>query len=56
MKKYTEQEYEKDALLAIIAANLELDATRKQQMESAYNAVNNVLKKDEEYFKKYNIN
>ena len=56
MKKYTEQEYEKDELLAIIASNLELDATRKQQMESAYRAVNDVLSKDEEFFKNITIN
>ncbi|WP_220763363.1 nucleotidyltransferase [Flavobacterium sp. UMI-01] len=55
MKKYTEQEYEKDELLAIIASNLELDATRKQQMESAYRAVNDVLSKDEEFFKNITI-
>lgn len=56
MKKYTEQEYEKDELLAIIASNLELDATRKQQMESAYRAVNDVLSRDEEFFKNITIN
>ncbi|MDQ6528931.1 nucleotidyltransferase [Flavobacterium sp. LHD-85] len=56
MKKYTEQEYKKDELLAIIAANLELDATRKQQMETAYRAVNDVLSKDEKFFKDYIIN
>ncbi|AYN04793.1 nucleotidyltransferase [Flavobacterium sp. 140616W15] len=56
MKKYTEQEYKKDELLAIIAANLELDATRKQQMESAYRAVNTVLSKDEDFFKDLTIN
>lgn len=56
MRKYTEQEYRKDELLAIIAANLELDATRKQQMESAYRAVNDVLSRDEEFFKNITIN
>lgn len=56
MRKYTEQEYQKDELLAIIASNLELDATRKQQMESAYRAVNDVLSRDEEFFKNITIN
>lgn len=56
MRKYTEQEYQKDELLAIIASNLELDATRKQQMESAYRAVNDVLLRDEEFFKNITIN
>jgi hypothetical protein len=56
MKKYTEQEYKKDELLAIIASNLELDATRKKQMETAYRAVNDVLSNDEEFFKGYTIN
>lgn len=56
MRKYTEQEYKKDELLAIIAANLELDATRKQQMESAYRAVNDVLSRDEDFFKNITIN
>lgn len=56
MKKYTEQEYQKDELLAIIAANLELDASRKLQMESAYRAVNDVLSRDEEFFKDITIN
>lgn len=56
MKKYTEQEYKKDELLAIIGSNLELDVTRKQQMESAYRAVNAVLSKDEDFFKDFTIN
>lgn len=56
MKKYTEQEYEKDELLAIIAANLELDASRKLKMETAYRAVNDVLSRDDEFFKNITIN
>ncbi|WP_130733994.1 nucleotidyltransferase [Flavobacterium sp. J27] len=55
MKRYTEKEYKKDELLAIIASNLELDATRKKQMETAYKAVNDVLSSDEEFFKGYEI-
>lgn len=53
---YTEQELQKDELLAITASNLELDATRKQKMESAYRAVNDVLSKDNEFFSDYTIN
>lgn len=56
LPKYTQQQLEKDELLAITAANLELDATRKQQMESAYRAVNDVLASDEEFFNNYTIN
>lgn len=55
MQKYTEQEYEKDELLAIIAANLELDAGRKLKMRTAYKAVNDVLSRDEEFFKNIDI-
>lgn len=54
--KYTEQELQKDELLAITASNLELDATRKQKMESAYRAVNDVLSRDAEFFSDYTIN
>lgn len=53
--KYTEQEFKKDELLAIIASNLELDETRKNQMESAYRAVNDILSRDEEFFKDLKI-
>ena len=56
LHKYTEQEFKKDELLAIIASNLELDETRKSQMESAYRAVNDVLSRDEDFFKDYTIN
>lgn len=56
MKKYTEKEYQKEELLAIIASNLELDATRQQQMKSAYTAVTDVLSNDEAFFKDYKIN
>lgn len=49
--KYKEEEYKKDELLAIIASNLELDETRKQQMITAYQAVNKVLDADEDFFK-----
>jgi hypothetical protein len=53
---FTEQEYKKDELLAITAANLELDGTRKKLMESAYKAINDLLSKDEDFFKGYTIN
>ena len=55
LHQYTEQEFKKDELLAIIASNLELDETRKSQMESAYRAVNDVLSRDEDFFKDYTI-
>lgn len=54
--KYKEEEYKKDELLAIIASNLELDETRKQQMITAYQAVNKVLDADEDFFKNYTVN
>lgn len=50
-----DEEYKKDELLAIIASNLELDENRKQKMESAYRAVNDVLSRDEDFFKNYKI-
>ncbi len=50
-----DEEYKKDELLAIIASNLELDESRKQKMESAYRAVNDVLSRDEDFFKNYKI-
>lgn len=53
---YTEEQYKTEELLAIAAANLELDDTRKKQMHSAYNAVNDVFDKDEEFFKDYTVN
>lgn len=49
--KYKEEEFKKEELLAIAAANLELDDTRKEQMISAYKAVNDVFDKDEEFLK-----
>lgn len=52
---YTEQQYITEELLAIAAANLELDETRKKQMHSAYKAVNDVFDKDEEFFKDYTV-
>lgn len=54
--KYKEEEFKKEELLAITAANLELDNTRKEQMISAYKAVNDVFDKDEEFFKDYTVN
>lgn len=53
---YTEEQYITEELLAIAAANLELDETRKKQMHSAYKAVNDVFDKDEEFFKDYTVN
>lgn len=54
--KYKKEEFKKEELLAIAAANLELDDTRKEQMISAYKAVNDVFDKDEEFFKDYTVN
>ena len=42
-----------DDLLDKIAEGIQLDPTRKQRMESAYNAVNDWLNSDEIFFKKY---
>ncbi|MFV0145776.1 nucleotidyltransferase [Empedobacter falsenii] len=53
---YTEEQYKTEELLAIAAANLELDETRKKQMHSAYKALNDVFDKDEEFFKDYTVN
>src|SRR5690554_2539965 len=53
---YTEQQYITEELLALAAANLELDETRKKQMISAYEAVNKVFDDNEEFFKNYTVN
>src|SRR5690606_25729821 len=53
---YTEEQYKTEELLAIAAANLELDETRKKQMHSAYKAVNDVFDKNQEIFKDYKVN
>ncbi|MGV3629872.1 MAG: SMODS domain-containing nucleotidyltransferase [Bacteroidota bacterium] len=43
-------EIRREELLARIAQQLELDSTRRERMESAYNAVYDLLKKDEDFF------
>tara|TARA_R110000744_G_scaffold237369_4_gene354883 strand:- start:79224 stop:80432 length:1209 start_codon:yes stop_codon:yes gene_type:complete len=43
---------QREDLLTRIAVSLELDETRKQRMDSAYNAVYDILKKDEVFFSK----
>src|SRR5690606_11303103 len=53
---YTEEQYKTEELLAIAAANLELDETRKKQMHSAYKAMNDVFDKNQEFFKDYKVN
>src|SRR5690606_2212692 len=53
---YTEQQYITEELLALAAANLELDETRKKQMISAYEAVNKVFDDNEEFIKNYTVN
>jgi hypothetical protein len=46
---------QRDELLARIAQELQLDKTRLERMESAYNAVADLLKKDEDFFKDLEI-
>ena len=41
---------QREELLARIAQELQLDKTRLERMETAYNAVADVLKKDEDFF------
>lgn len=48
-------ELQREELLARIAQELELDKTRKEKMETTYNAVSDVLKKDNEFFKDLDI-
>lgn len=43
---------QREDILTRIAVSLELDETRKQRMESAYNAVYDILEKDELFFSK----
>jgi hypothetical protein len=43
---------QREDILTRIAVSLELDETRKQRMESAYNAVYDILQKDEIFFSK----
>jgi len=43
---------QREDILTKIAVSLELDETRKQRMESAYNAVYDILKKDDIFFSK----
>ena len=42
----------REDILTRIAVSLELDEIRKQRMESAYNAVYDILEKDEVFFSK----
>lgn len=48
-------ELQREELLARIAHELELDQTRKSKMETAYKAVNDLLKKDSDFFKDLEI-
>ena len=41
---------QREELLARIAQELQLDKTRLEKMETAYNAVAEVLKKDDDFF------
>lgn len=45
----------KEELLAIAAQQLEMDATRKQRVESAYRTINQVLDKDDSFFEPYTV-
>ncbi|WP_111308560.1 nucleotidyltransferase domain-containing protein [Confluentibacter sediminis] len=46
---------QREELLARIAQELQLDKTRLERMEQAYNAVSEVLKKDDTFFKDFDI-
>ena len=46
---------QREELLARIAQELQLDKTRQEKMETAYNAVYDLLKKDEDFFKNIEI-
>lgn len=46
---------QREELLARIAQELQLDKTRRERMESAYNAVAEHLKNNNEFFKRLNI-
>ena len=48
-------ELQREELLARIAQELELDRTRIERMEKAYNKVLEVLQKDEVFFKEYEL-
>lgn len=53
LQKYLhENGLQREDILTRIAVSLELDDTRKQRMESAYNAIYDILKKDEVFFSK----
>lgn len=47
---FKDYELQREELLARIAQELQLDNTRIERMESAYNAVYDLLKKDEKFF------
>ncbi|WP_271767912.1 nucleotidyltransferase domain-containing protein [Aquimarina algiphila] len=47
-----ENNLQREDILTRIAVSLELDDTRKQRMESAYNAIYDILEKDEVFFSK----
>ena len=48
-------ELQREELLARIAQELELDQTRKERMDKAYKKVLEVLRKDEVFFKEYEL-
>ena len=52
---FNNYELQREELLARIAQELELDNSRKEKMETAYNAVSEVLKNDPEFFEDLEI-
>lgn len=46
---------QREELLTRIAFELELDKTRREKMETAYNAISELLKNDDEFFKELEI-
>lgn len=52
---FTDYALQRDDVLARIAESLQLDKTRRKQMEDAYRGVSNFLSNDESYFKTLNI-
>jgi hypothetical protein len=52
---FTDLPLQREDILARIARSLQLDETRRKQMEDAYRAVTTFLSEDETYFKKLDI-
>ena len=52
---FTDFPLQREDILARIAQSLQLDETRRKQMEDTYRAVTTFLSEDETYFKKLDI-